>query len=142
MKVYLASSFDLMPLVETIAEYLEKQGHDISVKWWSRDGFDLRDKKANHTSDSFYKDPVCEMIFWRDFQGVSDSDAFVIVADNIPKKFNGANVEYGIAVALHKPCFSIGALENSAMYHPIKKCKTLSELVESLRYIEATSGSE
>jgi nucleoside 2-deoxyribosyltransferase len=137
MKVYLASSFDLVPVVETVTEYLERQGHTITVKWWSRDGFDLRDKKADQTTDGFYKDPVCEMIFWRDYQGVTDSDAFVIVAGDTPKKFNGANVEYGIAIALKKPCFSIGCLENSAMYHPLKKCKTFSELSDSLRYVEA-----
>lgn len=136
MKVYLASSFDMTPLVEIVAEYLEKLGHTITVKWWSVDGFDMRDKKANHTSDSFYKDPVCEMIFWRDYQGVTDSDAFVIIAGDIPKKFNGANVEYGIAVALKKPCFSIGQLENSAMYFPVRKCKALSELADELRGIK------
>ncbi len=137
MKVYLASSFDMVPIVEIVSDYLERQGHTIAVKWWSKDGFDLRDKKADQTSDGFYKDPICEMIFWRDYQGVTDSDAFVIVAGDIPKKFNGANVEYGIAVAMRKPCFSIGCLENSAMYHPIKKCKALSELAESLRYVQA-----
>lgn len=137
MKVYLASSFDLVPIVEPVAEFLEMLGHTITVKWWSRDGFDLRDKKANHTTDSFYKDPVCEMIFWRDLQGVTDSDVFVLVAGDVPKKFNGANVEYGIAVALKKPCFSIGCLENSAMYHPIMKCRTLLELAESLQKVPA-----
>lgn len=135
VKIYLASSFELTPLVQTICDYLEWEGHSISVKWWSVDGFDMRDKKANHTSDSFYKDPVCELIFWRDYQGVTDSDAFVIVAGDTPKKFNGANVEYGIAVALKKPCFSIGRLENSAMYYPVKKCRSLSELSEAIKSI-------
>ena len=133
MNIYLASSFDLAPLVGTVAEYLETQGHTISVKWWSTDGFDMRDKKADHTSDSFYKDEVCRLIYERDLKGVAESDALVIVADNIPKKFNGANVEYGIAVALGKQCFSLGALENSAMYYPIVKCRTLDELSNALR---------
>ncbi len=132
MKVYLASSFDMIPTVEEVAEYLEMLGHSITVKWWSRDGFDLRDKNADQTTDGFYKDPVCEMIFWRDYQGVADSDAFVIVAGDIPKKFNGANVEYGMAIALKKPCFSLGSLENSAMYFPVIKCKALSELGDKL----------
>jgi nucleoside 2-deoxyribosyltransferase len=135
MRVYLASSFDMVQTVEAVAEYLELLGHSITVKWWSRDGFDLRDKKADQTSDGFYKDPVCEMIFWRDYQGVTDSDAFVIVAGDIPKKFNGANVEYGIAVALKKPCFSIGCLENSAMYYPVVKCNTLLELADKLEKV-------
>jgi len=137
VKVYLASSFGMVPIVEIVADYLEKLGHTISVKWWSVDGFDMRDKKADHTSDSFYKDDVCRLIFNRDLNGVSESDVLVIVAGDIPKMFNGANVEYGIALALGKPCFSIGTLENSAMYYPITKCKTLSELAEALRRQES-----
>jgi nucleoside 2-deoxyribosyltransferase len=136
VKVYLASSFDLTLEVEVVARYLERRGHTIAVKWWAQDGFDMRDKKADHTSDSFYKDEVCQIIYERDFKGVAESDALVIVAGEAPQKFNGANVEYGIAIAFGKPCFSIGSLLNSAMYYPIRKCKRIDELGEALSEYE------
>ncbi len=44
MRVYLASAFNLADRVEELAEALESEGHRVAVKWWSRDGFDLRDK--------------------------------------------------------------------------------------------------
>ena len=132
MKLYLASSFDLVSKVGIIADYLEQLGHVITVKWWSKDGFDMKDKKADQTSDAFYKDEVCKLIFERDKQGILDADALIIIADETPKKFNGANIEYGIAVGIGKPCFSIGMLENSAMYYPVVKCGSLDELVEAL----------
>ena len=37
MKVYLASSFALIPRVETVASILERRGHEITCKWWSRE---------------------------------------------------------------------------------------------------------
>jgi nucleoside 2-deoxyribosyltransferase len=132
MRIYLAGSFDLIPEVEAVCDSLERAGHTILVKWWGKDGFDMRDKKMDQTSDSFYKDPVCKQIFERDLAGVLEADVLVIVAGATPKKFNGAIAGYGIAVAHGKPCFSIGRLENSAMYYPIRQCDSLKELMSML----------
>jgi len=132
MKIYLASNFDLSETVEFISKNLESEGHTITVKWWSKDGFDMRDKKMNQNSNAFYEDKICRMIFERDFEGILEADAFVFVADFIPRKYNGANVEYGIAIGANKPCFSIGKLENSALYYPIIKCESLNDLITKL----------
>jgi len=132
MKIYLASHFDLVETVETVAEYLENCGHTIAVKWWSSDYFNINDKKTDHTSDAFYKDPLCQQIFYCDVKGVSESDALVLVGGSPPIQFTGADVEYGMAFTLGKPCFSIGALKHSAMYYPVIKCRALSELAEVL----------
>jgi len=138
MKLYIASAFNLVPDVEAVVRWLEADGHSITVKWWSKDGFDLRDKKAdNDNPDAFYQDPVCELIFKRDFGGILEADAFVLIAGAAPRAFNGANVEYGIALAHGKPCFSIGKLDNSALYFPIVKCASLSELLERLREVRS-----
>ena len=142
MKIYLASSFDLVPVVQSVADYLEARGHTIVVKWWSKDGFDMRDKKIDKTSRKFYEDPVCRLIFERDLAGVKHADAFVLVCGDTPRKFNGANVEYGIAIALGKPCYSIGALDNSAMYHPITQCKTVRGLVSHIGLVCPLCGNE
>ena len=133
MKVYLASAFRLIPLVELVAARLEAAGHTIAVKWWAADGFDLRDKKAdNDHPDVFYTDPVCRWIFDRDFNGVRQADVLVIVAGPEPRAFNGANVEYGIALAFGKPCFALGRLDNSAMYFPVQRCGSIEELLRKI----------
>lgn len=137
MKLYLASTFDLVEtrLVQCVAEVLEEEGHTITVKWWAADGFNMWDKKKDHASDAFYKDPTCRRIYEKDLNGVREAQALVLVANSMggPTQFTGANVELGIALASNIPCFSYGVLKNSAMYWPVKKCKNLIELLEALK---------
>lgn len=118
MKVYLASSFDLVTYVSDIAKSLESHGHKITVKWWHKDF-----KKAiQKPDDEWYKDGQVQDISRRNFEGIETADCLILVAHpNEPKKFNGANIELGYALALKKPCFALGKLERSAMYVPIKR---------------------
>lgn len=133
MKLYLASAFDLGPKVEEFAVALENAGHTVTVKWWARDGFDLRDKKTdNEHPERFYDDPIGRLIFERDVRGVRECDAFVIIAGETPRAFNGANIEYGIAIACGKPCFSIGKLDNSALYWPVRQLASVRQLLQAL----------
>jgi len=138
VKVYLASSFSLIPFVVQVAEYLEASGHTIAVKWWAKDGFGVYSEETHRQTctdvpaDLFYDKPHVRAIYQRDSAGVRACDALVIVAGGVPRKFNGANVEYGLALGHGKPCYSIGALENSALYYPVTRCKTLLELVDRL----------
>lgn len=141
MNIYLASAFDLIPEVQVAAAHLERNGHHIVVKWWSTDGFNMWDKKTDLTTDSFYQDPICGKIFETDLEGVKRADALVLVCGKTARRFNGANVEYGIALALGKPCYSVGQLDNSAMYHPIRKCKSLRELDSHLGMVCPECGS-
>lgn len=134
MNIYLASTFELVEIVELAAEVLEGEGHTIAVKWWAADGFNMWDKKKDHTSDAFYNDPTCRRIYEKDFNGVRNAQALVIVADGLtPTGFTGANVELGIALASNVPCFSLGMLKNSAMYWPVVRCRNFDELLEALR---------
>lgn len=134
MKVYIASSFELIKTVDIVAQYLEARGHTITVKWWATDGFNMHDKKAESSPpEEFYSDPVCKMIFNRDLTGVQDCDAFVIVADmHTPRAYNGANIELGIAIEAGKPCYSLGKLARCALYHPVIQCRALSELGDKI----------
>jgi len=137
MKVYIASSFDQIDNVDIVARYLENRGHTIAVKWWATDGFSMHDKKTTTVSEEdFYNDPICRAIFERDFAGVQDADVFILVADlQTPRAYNGANIEYGIAVAAGKPCFSLGKLARCALYYPVVQCRALSELAEKIEAI-------
>jgi nucleoside 2-deoxyribosyltransferase len=136
VKVYLASAFRLVPRVEEIAKALEDRGHTITVKWWSTDGFNLHDRKMDNAHpDAFYDHPVCRMICERDIRGVRDADVLVLVAGDNPSAFNGANVEYGIALGLGKQCFAIGSLDNSALYWPMHRCISVEELLDRLNVL-------
>lgn len=126
-KVYLASSFALIPLVKEVAEYLEAQGHEITVKWWSRE-YEIPGEKApvpttelkRRNNDlypkAFYAKPETKKSYLADFKGIEDADALVIISGHAPRYFTGANVELGIALALKKPCYALGELRNSALY--------------------------
>lgn len=130
MKIYLASSFSLIPNIESIANCLEEEGHEITVKWWKR--LQLKQEFAKLSPEEFYAHPECKFAFERDYLGIEQADALVFVADETPRRYNGANIELGIAYALGKPTFSIGALENSALYYKVKRCADLQELIKSL----------
>jgi len=141
MKIYVASSFRLVERVISTVEALEKAGHEITVKWWERmydipgertpvQTVDLKKRYEALSPDEFYERPETLISFKSDFEGVKDAEAFVFVADEEPRKFNGANVELGIAMGDLKPCFCIGELETSVLYYPVIRCSDVEEVIE------------
>jgi len=129
MKFYLASSFDLVGFVQEIANNLTELGHTITVEWWHKDF-----KKLQLSKKAWYEDKRVENVSKRNFRGIENAEVFLLVTHpNDSRKFNGANIELGYALALGKDCYSIGKLERSAMYVPVKKCSSLSEFLEKLR---------
>ena len=143
MKVYIASSFSLIPKVLKVEKALEDAGFTVLCKWWT--GLDhivgeqqsLRNFGDVADPDSFYSQPACKTASDRDIAGVKEADFLVFVADDKPRAYNGANIELGIAIGADKTCFSVGVLENSALYHRVIKCKDIDDL---LRRINSHSG--
>jgi nucleoside 2-deoxyribosyltransferase len=131
MKIYLASSFSLIPKIKRVVELLELFEIGITVRWWER--LQLKMEFAKLSPEEFYAHPECKFAFERDYLGIQEADAVVLVADDTPRRYNGANIEVGIAYALGKPVFSVGVLENSAMYYKVKRCSDISGLIEELR---------
>jgi len=126
MKIYIASSFDLRNKIEEVSKTLEDAGHIITCKWWIAD--DLKKNSFIKTSEDFYKDPSCSDIYYRDKLAVERADILIFVAADDARKYNGANVELGMALAKGKACYSVGALQNSAMYFPVIRAKDLNDL--------------
>ena len=125
MKFYLASSFKNKVKVEQVAYYLTKRGHTITTQWWHTDF-----KKTVSGNDAeWYADERVQAISKRNFKGIEDAEVLILVARKEPVKYNGANIELGYALALGKPCYSLGYLERSAMYCPVIKCKAIDELL-------------
>lgn len=132
MKFYLASSFSLVSLVQELADILRQEGHEITTEWWHTDF-----KQVVQKPDAdWYEDERVLAISKRNFDGIERADALILVAGKTPKKFNGANIELGFALALGKMCYSVGALEKSAMYCPVRQFSTADELLSALDAIK------
>jgi len=142
VKFYLASSFDLVDKVEKVSKSIEGYGHSITVKWWSR-VYDIPNEGKVKTTilkkryekldpDEFYNRPETRRSYLDDFKGVVNADVFIFVADEIPRKYNGANVELGIALANNIMCFSIGNLETSPLYYDVLKRNSIEDILKEL----------
>lgn len=127
-KFYLASSFSLKDKVIKLAEALKKKGHEVTHDWWN---FDY--KTINLPDYEWYKHPKVEGISEKNFDAIDRADALILVApDKECKKFNGANIEVGYALARGMEVLSVGVLERSAMYVPLTQFDTIDELIGDL----------
>jgi nucleoside 2-deoxyribosyltransferase len=125
MKFYLASSFNLIEKVKITAEFLKERGHIITIEWWKYDY-----KKLDLSDKEWYKDNRVTNISSRNFGGIREAEVFILVADSEKsKKFTGANIELGYAIALGKACYSIGLLERSAMYVPVEQYNSIEQVL-------------
>lgn len=136
--VYIASSFKLKDRVVVVEKALEDAGYVIHCKWWNNlDYIPSENRTLNEKSDvvsneEFYSSPGCETAFKRDIHAVFESQVFVLVCGDTPRAFNGANIELGIAIGRGErnvKCFSIGKLDNSALYYPVKRCLGIEDLL-------------
>ncbi len=142
MKVYIASSFDLIPLVKVVAEALIFNGHKITEKWWNReyDVDGIGRVKTTHikelynelSDEAFYKKPETKESYLLDLKGIEEADSFILVSGLSPRKFNGANIELGYALANGLLCLSIGELEKSVMYWDVIRCHSVTDLMIAL----------
>lgn len=145
MKIYVASSFSLIPKIEEVVEALEAEGHQIIVKWWSRiyqteeghlqETSDLKKIYADLEPAEFYARPETFKSYMADVEGIKEADALVLVAPDEAGRVAlvGARVELGIAIGLQIPCFSIGSIVNSAMYWGIFRASDIPQLIKDLR---------
>ncbi len=130
MKVYVASSFDLRSKVQEISDLLEREDIEITRKWWFKD---FKTAFGEIGDDEWFEKPEIHELAGKNFAAIDAADAVVLVcADNESRKFVGANVEVGYAIAKGKPVYSVGKLERSAMYAPVKRRTTGVELVQGL----------
>lgn len=128
MKFYIASSFSLKDKVIELANALEEEGHEVTHDWWN---FDF--KTIDLPDNEWYRHPKVTGISLKNFSAIDRADSLILVApDHECKKFNGANIELGYALAHGKDCLSIGVLERSAMYVPITQYSTIKELIDDL----------
>jgi nucleoside 2-deoxyribosyltransferase len=116
-------------VVQVVCDRIEKAGHAVPVKWWDHTSSAHEAKALPGSDDEFYSKPSVLVTAARDFGGVATCDQFVLVSDQNARKFNGALVELGYALALGKPCAVIGCLERSAMFAHVRRIEGIEELL-------------
>ena len=130
MKIYLASSFSLKDSVEEVKRHLINGGHTITVEWWHTD---FKESLGILSDKNWYATDDIKHICQRNFNGIDIADAVILIAPKEgTKKFNGANIEIGYAIAKGKRVLSIGNIERSGMYQPIEKHIYIETLLASL----------
>lgn len=126
LKLYIASSFEEAKNCETVRRNLKRDGHIVPDVWWN---VKTKDDFEGLADFEFYGAPLVQSIALRHWATLQECDAVILVSNaTTERKFTGANVEVGYALALGKPVFSIGKIKRSAMYAPIVKCDTSDEL--------------
>lgn len=125
MYVYIASSFKLKDRIERIAQRLWTEGFGITREWWHKDY-----KEIDLPDDEWYEHESVIQVCQDNFEAIDMADIVILVCpEDESKKFNGANIEIGYAIAKDKPVVSVGALGRSGMYQPLIKTDTIDELV-------------
>jgi hypothetical protein len=132
MKFYIASSFKNVEAVKALASELEKRGHVITCRWWL---CDYKVALGINDDERWFSQPIIRTIYRHSHKAIEDADMLILVAPEA-SKFNGANIEVGIALGLHKPVICLGELERSAMYEPLIRCHTMQELDSTLEEFE------
>lgn len=122
---YIASSFSLVDRVEELVVALPP-AYEPAIRWWDYEA--KEDESIAESPVGYYDMGLTKQICWGNFHYIEEADAFILVADEEPRKFNGANVELGYAIANEVPCFVWGELEDSAMYVPVKPIRMLDRL--------------
>ena len=143
MKIYIASSFNLCERVEAISNILKNEGHEITVEWWNRNYIIEGEGEVNTQilkirndllpPDIFYSLPECKLSYESDFKGVKEAEIFLFVADIKSRNYSGANVELGIALSDHKPCYYLGRLPNSVLYYKVKRCRDIWHFLDLIK---------
>lgn len=140
-KIYIASSFSLVNKVQMLSNLLEIEGHSITVKWWAREyeiegehihTTDLKVTNDNLDRDIFNNLKETQTSYWDDLNGVLNCDAFIFLADDKQRKYNGASVELGIALGHFKASFLLGELENSVLFSQLIYCEDIPDLLRRL----------
>jgi Nucleoside 2-deoxyribosyltransferase len=124
---YIGSSFRFKKEVMDVTSILNMSGWRVNCRWWQKDF-----KLIELDGAEWYAMPEIKAIFHRTFMAIREADIMILVTPE-ETKFNGANVEVGIALALGKPVIAYGKLEKSGMYEPLVKCETLVDLQNVLK---------
>lgn len=130
MQIYIASSFDLLDRVKELEQKLEEEMvSSITYKWWVHE----EDKRVSSGDPRLVYTETEREVESKAIGGINLADCFVIVApQDSTKKFNGANIELGYALAHGIPCFCYGALERSAMYSRVRQHDDIDKLLEDI----------
>lgn len=129
MRFYLASSFRFIKEVVELKSWLEANGHKITCEWWHTD---FKEVIKTASDKDWFSNPILKVIYRRSVDAIQEADALILVSPE-PTKFNGANVEVGIAMASGIPVIGYGKLERSGMYEPVVRVEDYQSLEQVIK---------
>ena len=134
-KVYIASAYQRRDQMRTYALDLQRIGWEVTSSWLQQTlPFDAPVK-------SF---PESEMskLAEQDVEDIRRADIFVTYTEPVSRRYprGGRHVEFGIALALHKPILIVGAVEN--IFHTLISCgRRFDAWSDLLDWIESNRDS-
>lgn len=129
MKAYIASTFDLIEVIEELLPRLSEIGIEITCKWWK---LNFRESLGLLTDKDWYNNFEVNECLYRDLKGIDEADIFILVARE-SVKFNGALIELGYALAKGKRVFIYGKVGRSVMFCGIPQIQDIDILIKELQ---------
>jgi hypothetical protein len=144
MRFYLAARFIRLDEMNEYAKDLRSLGHTVDCRWLqglhqlhpAAEKIDLWDGKNKVQEVPMDAQPFA----LDDVEDISKSEALIAFTEKpyAEKGSGGRHVEFGIALALHKPIIIIGHREN--VFHTLPKViqfQTWPEFIKYLQYCES-----
>lgn len=142
MKIYVAARYSERDKVRAIYNRLESLGHDISHKWTEHEEDWPKDSKG----ENIYSANVAysRVLVDEDAKGVRNCDVLLLMDTKAGGK--GKFIEYGMALALSKPCIVVNSYDVSECmfyFHPnVVICLDLDSAISMLSKLNETYGNK
>lgn len=128
MKVYLASMYSTRSEINTYAKDLRKVGIEVTSTW-------LKEPHATDTQIYELRPDKNEEYAVADLRDIDRADWFVFFSKSpdIPTIRGGRHVEFGYALASHKPILVVGPKEN--IFHYLSEVEHVDTWEAALMYL-------
>ena len=135
MKFYLAAAYDRKEEMRGYRKVLRSFGHEVTSRWI--DGHP-EINNGDIISVDMLNDPeylrTSQEVAMHDLEDIQSADA--VISFHGQTNQGGRHVEYGYALALDKPIYIVGDLENLFHVYHFQKFASFQDLIESLRWDE------
>lgn len=128
MKVYLAGRYARRNEFRLLRIPLHQAGIEVTSRW-----LDEQHALSGHTKDLDVTERTLTAL--KDVEDIKGSDAMLFFAEdpNAQPPRGGRHVEFGMALALNKPIYVIGAEENIFHFYPdVKHFATFQEFLQNV----------
>ncbi len=130
MKFYIAARFSRRPECNDLAHRIKSLGHEITSRWVKPDTDHVLPTGLSAQAADSERQRFC----LEDMEDVFSADAMVSLMEEPRNNSRGGrHVEFGMALALHRPLYIIGPRETVFHHHPsVRQFETADEFITFL----------